>query len=152
MKKYIPIDFDEKGKPILGNAKDTPTSNGFIPTTWVPGGGSEDEGNGMKSITITPAIETTPALEDFLPCYYHGHTGTLTITANWGVNASYTITATPTPDWYVFTDDDNGEIGQPLEFTLTTDGGETITAGTNFGVSSQDDADYIQFMFASKKQ
>ena len=33
MKKYIPVDFDEKGNVILGGERNTPTSNGFIPTT-----------------------------------------------------------------------------------------------------------------------
>ena len=70
MKKYYPIDFDSKGNAILGDARSTPTSNSFIPTTWTPGGGSEDEGNGIMSISITPAIETTPALESVFPIYW----------------------------------------------------------------------------------
>lgn len=43
MKKYYPVDFDEKGNAVLGNAKSSPTSNGFIPTAWAPGGGDDDE-------------------------------------------------------------------------------------------------------------
>ena len=31
MKKYIPVDFDEKGNAVLGREKNTPTSNSFIP-------------------------------------------------------------------------------------------------------------------------
>lgn len=43
MKKYYPVDFDEKGNAVLGNAKSTPTSNGFIPTAWAPGGSDEEK-------------------------------------------------------------------------------------------------------------
>lgn len=43
MKKYYPVDFDEKGNAVLGNAKSNPTSNGFIPTAWAPGGSDEEK-------------------------------------------------------------------------------------------------------------
>lgn len=59
MKKYIPIDFDEKGKVILGREKNTPTPNGTIPAIFIPGGSDEGK-QGLKSITISPAIQTTP--------------------------------------------------------------------------------------------
>ena len=61
MKKYIPVDFDEKGNAVLGREKNTPTSNSFIPTTWAPGGSEGKQG--VKSISISPAITTNPALD-----------------------------------------------------------------------------------------
>lgn len=111
MKKYYPVDFDEKGKVILGNAKDTPTSNGFIPTTWEPGGGSEDAGNGIKSITISPAISTTPALDSLFPIYWDDLPEdpevpagikhfTASLTGTFDAGTTYTATVTPTSDWY----------------------------------------------------
>ena len=108
MKKYYPVDFDEKGNAVLGNAKNTPTSNGFIPTTWEPGGG--EAGNGIKSITISPAITTTPALESLFPIYYEdlteeerreGRAIRTTTTADLGSGDEYTFTITPTADWYM---------------------------------------------------
>lgn len=108
MKKYYPVDFDEKGNAVLGTPKNTPTSNGFIPTTWVPGGGSEDEGkNGIKSISISPAISTTPALESFFPIYWEDLTEeqrrdgiTISCTRGDVTPGEYTLTVEPTGDWY----------------------------------------------------
>lgn len=112
MKKYYPIDFDEKGKAILGEARTTPTSNGFIPTTWAPGGGSEDEGNGILSISITPAVETTPALDSFFPIYWEdipaeditdGHFAKkrIEVTYSGELGSEYYITATPSDGWQI---------------------------------------------------
>ena len=149
MKKYYPVDFDEKGNAVLGNAKSNPTSNGFIPTAWAPGGSDEGK-QGLKSISISPAIQTTPALNECIPSYYEeGGIHSLIFQAELGVNASYTVTVTPTPEWYVYTDDGNGEIGEAYSFALTTDEGGTITAGGSFGVSSPDDSEYIEVSFAS---
>lgn len=121
MKKYIPIDFDEKGKVVLGNAKNTPTSNGFIPTTWTPG--ESGDGNGIKSITITPAIATTPALDSLFPIYYDDLTDE---EKENGVNLEFTVNGygtyhfdfTPTSSWYI-ADSDNMEFmdqGAPLSY------------------------------------
>ena len=105
MKKYYPVDFDEKGNAVLGRAKNTPTSNGFIPTTWAPDGG--DEGNGIKSITITPAITTDPALESLFPIYYENLTAEekedgvyIEVDVDAPPVTDYTFTLTPTDDMY----------------------------------------------------
>lgn len=135
MKKYYPVDFDEKGNAVLGNAKSSPKSNGFIPTTWAPGGGSEDGKQGIKSVTISPAITTTPALESLFPIYYEdltdeqkrddvrftGEPATALVEG-----ATYTITATPTDSMFV--SDGNGIVsasaGAPITFTATVEEGE----------------------------
>ena len=104
MKKYYPVDFDEKGNAVLGNAKSNPTSNGFIPTTWAPGG---EEGNGIKSITISPAITTTPALDSLFPIYWEDLTDeqkqnglNITVTVDAPPTEDYTFTLTPTSGMY----------------------------------------------------
>lgn len=33
MKKYISLEFDDRGRPVIGDKKNKPT--GFVPTTWV---------------------------------------------------------------------------------------------------------------------
>lgn len=125
MKKYYPVDFDTKGNAILGEARNTPTSNSFIPTKWTPGGGSEDEGNGIMSISISPSITTTPALESFFPIYYEdltdeqkqsGVTLTPATDAALEVGAEYTFTITPTADMYIITDEP-GAKGEPVAVT-----------------------------------
>ena len=134
MKKYYPVDFDEKGNAVLGNAKSNPTSNGFIPTTWAPGGGSEDEGNGIKSITISPALDTTPALDSLFPIYWEDLTDeekeeqvkTIQLTSNTTIvdGTTYTVTVTPTADWYATDDRYIGGKGEPVTFTVTASDGK----------------------------
>lgn len=131
MKKYYPVDFDEKGNAVLGTPKNTPTSNGFIPTTWAPGG----EGNGIKSITISPAIATTPALESLFPIYYEDLTedekGTYKAVSAVATTTlvdgnEYTVTVTPTENMFVA--DGNGIIsasaGAPITFNVDVEDGE----------------------------
>lgn len=127
MKKYYPIDFDEKGNAILGTARTTPTSNGFVPTTWAPPSPPAD-GNGIKSITISPSITTTPALDSLFPIYYEDLTDD---EKENGVNIEFTVNGfgtyhfdfTPTPSWYIA--DENmvfQEQGTPVsyDFILTS--------------------------------
>ena len=122
MKKYYPVDFDEKGNAVLGTPKNTPTSNSFIPTTWTPGGGSGGDGNGIMSISITPAIETTPALDSVFPIYWEdipaeditdGHFATkrIEVTYSGELGSEYHITATPSDGWQIQIGD--SEYAQP---------------------------------------
>lgn len=129
MKKYYPVDFDEKGNAVLGNASNTPTSNGFIPTTWAPGGGSEEEGDGVKSISISPSITTTPALDSLFPIEwddlpegeieegveYRNYETTLHTGHALTQGDSYSVSITPTSEWHY---DDMNVIGGD---------GETVT-------------------------
>lgn len=123
MKKYYPVDFDDKGNAVLGTPKNTPTSNGFIPTTWAPGG---EAGNGIKSITISPAITTTPALESLFPIYWEDLTDEqkqsgVTVEVGGTLPEDYTYTVTPTTDWHVICTSVNppimGEKGAPINVT-----------------------------------
>lgn len=124
MKKYYPVDFDEKGNAVLGNAKSNPTSNGFIPTAWAPGG-SDEEKQGLKSITISPAISTTPALESMFPIYYEDLTEEqkqdgvmLNLTSAQISDGEYSVTVTPSANWYALGVDTASEhAGEPLTFT-----------------------------------
>lgn len=146
MKKYYPIDFDEKGNAVLGNAKNNPTSNGFIPTTWTPGGGSEEEGDGIKSVSISPAISTTPALESFFPIYWEDLTGEqkdngviINVETDGELSGEYAVTITPTAEWYAFAD------GTPTKGAAVTkpmrahDGIATVSA--NVAASPDDESE-----------
>lgn len=129
MKKYYPVDFDEKGKAILGEARNTPTSNSFIPTTWAPGGGGEDEGNGIKSISISPSITTIPALDTLFPLYWDdleeseiqygtdGHRNVNVQLVGSLPEGMSTVTVTPTSDWKAYNNNDSvyGDYGEPEE-------------------------------------
>lgn len=130
MKKYYPIDFDKDGKPIIGAAKNTPAGNGFIPTTWAPGGGSEDEGNGIKSITISPSITTTPALESMFPIDWACGIVEVNATVQSTVaDGEYTLTIEPTANMCVEYYDEAAEDykfgapGQIVTQTITASGG-----------------------------
>ena len=129
MKKYIPLDFDEKGKVILGREKNTPTPNGTIPAIFIPGGSDENK-QGLKSITVSPAITTTPALDSLFPIYWEdltdeqkesGITLNLIRTSEYEPG-EYTITAEPTNDWYA------GIIGWESNPQVSENAGESATA------------------------
>ena len=135
MKKDYPVDFDEKGNAVLGTPKNTPTSNGFIPTTWAPGGGSEDEGNGIKSISISPAITTTPALDSLFPIYYEDLTaeqkqsGVFLTANNETLQGQYTVTITPTSNGYIADTDAMEFQGKGEPIVMEVDGSEgSLTA------------------------
>lgn len=131
MKKYIPLDFDEKGKVILGREKNTPTQNGTIPAIFIPGGSDENK-QGLKSISISPAITTTPALESLFPIYYEDLTeeqkqnGIVFDVNTDEQSTDFVLTVTPTSDWHGY--DDSGEE------SVRIDDGEpmTVSGNTNF--------------------
>ena len=91
-------------------------------------GGSEAD-NGIKSITISPAITTTPTLESFFPIYWEdlteeqkqqGVAYLLSASNEPAEGTPVTITITPTGDWYAY-DANTGtacEKGQPMPITL----------------------------------
>lgn len=125
MKKYIPVDFDEKGNAVLGREKNTPTSNSFIPTTWAPGG---DEGNGIKSVSVSPALAADPAIESFFPIYYDDLTeeekqsGRMlnVFVDELDTSAQYTFTITPSSEWYALNTEtmEHGGKGEPVSMTV----------------------------------
>jgi len=132
MKKYYPVDFDEKGNAVLGNAKSNPTSNGFIPTAWAPGG-SDEEKQGLKSITISPAITMTPALESFFPIYWEDlpegeikegvehreYTTTLHTGYALTDGDEYSVSITPTSEWHYKVKGVIGGDGETVTVTKT---------------------------------
>lgn len=138
MKKYYPVDFDEKGNAVLGRAKNTPTSNGFVPTTWAPGG-SDEEKQGLKSITISPAITTTPALESLFPIGWDDlpegeidegvevRTYENTIHTGYALTngAEYSVASTPSSEWHI-DDMTVGDAGETVTTTATVNKGSLI--------------------------
>ena len=167
MKKYYPIDFDKDGKPIIGAAKNTPAGNGFIPTTWTPGGGSEDEGNGIKSISISPSITTTPALESFFPIYWEDipaediedgqfATKRIEVVYDGEFGSEYHVTATPTADWQVQTDFDQyagkGETAEVYSspFDLSDTWSFEFTVATNTDTQDEYKEIHVTVVFTSE--
>lgn len=151
MKKYIPVDFDEKGNVILGRERNTPTSNGFIPTTWAPPA-PVSEGSGLKSISISPVLETTPTLDSLFPIYYddlteeekeYGKEITIKLTTPLEETPPpATVTVEPTSDWYAFSQEteEYGGKGESVQSTagFIYDSGK-YTMETTLVVSSAND-------------
>ena len=88
-------------------------------------GGDGDEKQGIKSINISPAITTTPALESLFPIYYddlteeqkhNGVTLSLTTDAGLAVDEEHTFIITPTTDMYIIADEPGGK-GEPVTVT-----------------------------------
>lgn len=141
MKKYIPLDFDEKGKVILGREKNTPTPNGTIPAIFIPNGSDEGK-QGLKSISISPAITTTPALDSLFPIYYDDLTeeekqqGLIIFVNGTAEDIEYTITVTPTNEWYAGRNSEEFEVGgkgEPVSYTVEGVDGELsfVPSATN---------------------
>lgn len=161
MKKYYPVDFDEKGNAVLGTPKNTPTSNGFIPTTWAPGG---DEGKqGLKSISISPAITTTPALDSVAPIYYDDLTEQekqskdITRVVKYDEETvpsdSYQITFKPTTDWYAAENMVFGEKGEAVTINTETADGETFYANVllSNGTTQETTTEYFALTITIEK-
>lgn len=151
MKKYYPVDFDEKGNAVLGNAKSNPTSNGFIPTAWAPGGSDEGK-QGLKSITISPALDTTPALDSLFPFYWDEAQAkegwqrfeqVLTTGVSLTERTKYTVTVTPTSEWLAGHESQYSEAGQPFTYETTVTGG---ILKINPWISAEDDSKGINVL------
>lgn len=132
MKKYITMDFDEKGAPVMGQAKNTPANMAFIPTTWTPPA-PVSEGSGLKSIDISPVLETTPALDSLFPVYlgderideYDSFQETVHADSVGMYGDEYEITVTPSDDWIMECDGEHtggNAPGEPITFNVVSDG------------------------------
>lgn len=107
-------------------------SDGTTEVKLIPKSGGGDEGkNGLLALTISPAITTTPALDSLVPIYYEDLTEeqkedgvTYKVTTSEAISQGdvYTVTVTPTSDFYAF--DENlvtSGKGEPSSFTFTAD-------------------------------
>lgn len=94
-------------------------------------GGSDENKQGLKSISISPAITTTPALDSLLPIYWDDlpegeieegveyRTYETTLHTGYALTngTQYTISVTPTSDWRAYHDETEGDIGETITFT-----------------------------------
>lgn len=100
-------------------------SDGTTEVKLIPKNGGGDEGkNGIKSISISPEITTTPALDTVFPIYYDDLNEdeqqqgiTRFVTAAPDESNTYTVTVTPTPDWYAQGENGWGAKGEPVTVT-----------------------------------
>lgn len=108
-------------------------SDGTTEVKLIPKSGGDEGKNGILSVTISPAITTTPALASLFPIYYEDLTEEqkqdgvqITSTVEPGVLKSgdtYQLTITPTADWYVFDIYSHtfGDKGAPYTITVTAE-------------------------------
>lgn len=113
------VEYDVPNNDDLEGATGT-----IVLTEGGQGSGGGDAGNGIRSITISPAITTTPALESLFPVYWNGETQQIEISAFGMGSGDYTVTITPTADTYAFTDEGEDGVtsdtkGAPITFETT---------------------------------
>lgn len=106
------------------------------------------------SISISPAITTTPALDSLFPIYYddltdeekedgkrlHVDTDVALVDTD-----TYTITVTPTSEWYAFNSNSGitGGKGEPITFERKPSRGElSVSCGASSG-QDLDEADVL---------
>lgn len=108
-------------------------SDGTTEVKLIPKSGGGDEGKqGLKSISISPEITTTPALDSVYPIYYEDLTDeqkqegvsiSVTVPSGSLPTEEMTFTATPTSDWYIVDIAGGapiiGEKGAPVSIAAT---------------------------------
>lgn len=123
---------DEGGYIEAWKNSDGTTEVKLIPKSG--GGGGGDEGKqGLKSISISPAIQTTPAIDSLAPIYYDDLTEEqkqdgvhISSNVESGVLKSgdtYQFSITPTADWYVYDMYSHtfGNKGEPYTIQVTAE-------------------------------
>ena len=124
-------------------------SDGTTEVKLIPKSGGDEGKQGLKSIAISPAITTTPAL-DSISINYDDLTEdekqngvTVNLTSSDVGEGTSTLTYTPTSDWYAFDSDMNfSEKGEGMTFTATYDSEEHQVLFENFGgVASSNNPD-----------
>lgn len=85
------------------------------------------------SISISPAIQTTPALDSLFPIYYddlteeekaHGLSKEVELPTGTDPSGTYDVTITPTSDWYVRSSSSAiGEKGEPVVVRMVVESG-----------------------------
>ena len=114
-------------------------SDGTTEVKLIPKSGGDEGKNGIQSVTISPAITTTPALDSLFPIYWEdltdeekqgGKTIALSTDGTFEIGDQIAITVTPTPDMMagaVKGDDHNygDNVGEAITLNTTiTDGGQ----------------------------
>ena len=127
-------------------------SDGTTEVKLIPKSGGDEGKQGLKSISISPTITMTPALESFFPIYYEDLTeqqkrdGVLVhVTAEPDVIKSgdaYQFTITPTADWYVYdvASGTFGDKGERYTITVTAENNDNISltfAGASDNVQTE---------------
>lgn len=118
-------------------------NDGTTEVKLIPKSGGDDGKNGIKSISISPAITTTPAIDSLFPIYYDDldedekQDGiTRFVTAAPDESTTYTVIVTPTSEWYAQGTNGWGEMGEPVKVTGFYENGflsvDTIVAAEPF--------------------
>lgn len=107
-------------------------SDGTTEVKLIPKSGG-DEGSGLLSISISPAIETTPALDSLFPIYwddlpegeieegveYRYYEQTLHTGHALTQGDDYSVSITPTSEWHYDDTEDSGGDGETVTLTKT---------------------------------
>ena len=105
-------------------------SDGTTEVKLIPKSGGDEGKNGILSVTISPAITTTPALDSQFPIYWEDLEPSqsnperefeLNVDGYWETDVTYTATITPTAEMYVFNGSTFGGKGEPATITATAD-------------------------------
>lgn len=117
------------------------------------GEGSDEGKQGLKSISISPAITTTPALDSVFPIYLGDtYPPRVPLVPTGELPASAEITITPTSEWYVYNGETLGDAGEPVTILVENDD-DSISCRifvTN-DTGSEEPEEYIDFVLAIEK-
>lgn len=126
-------------------------SDGTTEVKLIPKSGGDEGKQGLKSISISPAITTTPALDSLFPIYWEdltdeekeqqGKTIMLTTDTTIVDGTTYTVTVTPTGDWYAADSEDYGGKGEPVTLTATASAGHPLMVSAVASSATDPDVD-----------
>lgn len=116
-------------------------SDGTTEVKLIPKSGGDEGKQGLESITISPAITTTPALDSLFPIYWEDLTDeekqngkTIAVEVTYDEHEDYYLTVTPTSNWYAFDPNgmEAGDVGEPVTYLLVTgEEGTYCTVGSS---------------------
>lgn len=103
-------------------------SDGTTEVKLIPKSGGDEDKQGLKSITISPAITTTPALDSLFPIYYGdledspipGSTrfAEFELKSEESVGGNYTVIITPTSDWQLYDEANQTMLGKGVPLSI----------------------------------
>lgn len=150
---------DEGGYIEAWKNSDGTTEVKLIPKSGGDGGGKQ----GLKSISISPTVTTEPAIDSVFPFYYedltevelqnHSVLKVVTYEGDTLLEGEFSITFTPTADWYASQDYEFGGKGEPVTHTAEASPDGRVQAYTLLANSTTQETatEYFSFTIVIEK-
>lgn len=132
-------------------------SDGTTEVKLIPKSGGDEGKQGLKSISISPTVTTDPAIDSLFPIYYddlteeelqnHSVTRVVTYEGDTLLEGEFSVTFTPTADWYASQDFVFGGKGEPVTMNVEASSSGRVQADTLLanGTTQETSTEYFSF-------